>query len=222
MSQRSFIETLESRTLLSASPVLFNSTILADRATIRSDIFKFRAHAFACAAKLGAELRRIHRLTASGDTSLDASLLQLRTDSATLAAQLKADRQAEALNIQTDEATIRADIKQIHKDKHDAEALATDDTKLTNDRITLQTDLLAALDARITARQNAQTTIATDTQAIVTAAQNDSQATTKFTAAVTKFATDRTACLDKLTTDLTAIAAARTKLVTDLTAAQST
>jgi hypothetical protein len=140
-----------------------------------------------------------------------------------LGSELKNDRLAESAAALQDESTIKLAILQIRKDKTNADPSVevTDHTSLKNDRIQLQTDLLAGLDARIATRQGFENTISADTQAIVTAGQNDPQATTPFSDAIDKFAADRVTRIDVLTGDLQTIAAARQKLANDLTASAS-
>jgi hypothetical protein len=222
MARNAFIEGLESRTFLSATPLLFNSTIKVDRAMVQVALLKFRADLFLCGVKLTNDFRNIHKNIAAGDTSLVAPAQQLKADTKAMKAQLLADRLKEAANALADESTIKLDILQIKNDKGNAAALAVDHAKLKNDRIQLQNDLIAGLDSRIATRQTFETTISNDTQAIVTAANNDTAASAALKAAVIKFAADRVACLDKLTGDLQTIATARQKLANDLTAAQST
>ena len=222
MARQAFIESLESRTLLSASSLVFNPTLKADRLVVRADLLKFRSDIFANEAKLLVDLNTIKKNVAKGDTSLDASFAQLHADVKTMHTALRADRLAESAAALADESVIKLDLLQILKDRHNATAETADHAKLLSDRIKLQNDLIAGLDSRIATRQASETTIANDTQAIVTAADNDPAATDALKAAASKFADDRTTCLNTLTADLQTISAARTQLSNDLTAAQST
>lgn len=222
MARQVFIESLESRTLLSASSLVFNATLKADRLMVRADLLKFRSDIFANDAKLLVDLNTIKKNVAKGDTSLSASFAQLHADVKSMHITLQEDRLAESAAALADESVIKLDELQLLKDRHNATAETADHAKLLSDRIKLQNDLIAGLDSRIATRQASETTIANDTQAIVTAADNDPAASDALKAAASKFADDRITCLNTLTADLQAISAARTQLANDLTAAQST
>jgi len=223
MSYHTFVESLEKRELMSASPVpvLFNATVKADRLAIKADLLKFRGDVFACESKLLKDVIAIKKNVAKGDTSLVAPFQQLHTDVQAMRSQLRVDRLTEAANALAAESTIKMDIVQIIKDRGNATAEAADHAKLMADRVALQNALIAGLDARIATRQSSEMTISADCQAIVTAAQTDPNASAALQAAAATFAADRTACLNTLTSDLQTIEAARTTLVNDLTAAQS-
>ena len=219
------IEGLESRVFLSATPaapLLFNATVKADRLAIKAALLKFRSDIFACDAKLLRDTIAIKKNLAKGDTSLDASFLQLHNDVKAMRTALRVDRLTESANALADESTIKLDIRQIIKDRGNATALAADHVKLRADRIQLQNDLIAGLDSRVATRQAAEATLSTDVDAIVTAANADPNASAALKTAAQAFATDKTTCNAMFAADLAAIAAARTQLVADLTAAQST
>ncbi len=152
-----------------------------------------------------------------------ASFTQYRSDNKALGLALREDRLVQSANALADQSVIKLDILQILKDKGNATAETTDHSKLANDRVTLQNDLIAGINSRIATRQAAQTTIANDTAAIVTAADADTTDPnqTALTAAVSAFSTDRNEKLAALTTDLAAVEAARTQLMTDLGNEQS-
>ena len=217
------IEGLESRVLLSVTPapVLFNSTIKADRLDVKAALLKFRSDIFACDAKLLRDTVGLRKNIAKGDTSLNASLSQLHTDVQAMRSALRVDRLTESANALADESAIKLDIRQIIKDRGNTTALVADRAKLLADRIKLQTDLIAGLDSRVATRQAAQATLSSDVDAIVTAADADPNASAALKAAAQTFATDRTTCNATFAADLAAIATARSKLVADLTAAQS-
>jgi hypothetical protein len=216
----SMLHTLESRTLFTATPLpaLFDAAVLADRVAVRIDLLHFEADILAGSARLLADRKALKTAAPRGDTSLVAPFAQLAADNKTMQATLKADRLTESANALADESVIKLDILQIKKDKGNATAEAAAQTKLTNDRITLQTALIAGLDSRIATRTADAATITNDVNAIVTAADNDPAATQAFAAKAAVFAAQSTAILDKLTADLATITAARTKLVADLTA----
>jgi hypothetical protein len=222
MSRAPLFEGLESRVLLSTTPPpVFNPTVKADRLAIRADLLKFRSDIFACASTLLKDRIAINKNIAKGDTSLTAPFQTLRTDLSAFHTALREDRLAEAANALADESTIKLDLRQILLDKGNATALAADHAKLMTDRIQLQNDLIAGLDARIATRHSYLTTISNDVDAIVTAANNDPNASDALKAAAATFAADRTTCVTTLTADLQTIDAARAQLVADLTAEQS-
>lgn len=221
MSHNQFIEGLESRQFLSVTPI-FNASVVADRLVVRADLLHFESDIFANEAKLLVDIQNIKKNVAKGDTSLKAPFAQLHADVHTMQTALKEDRLTEAANALADESVIKLDEVQVLKNKGNAMAEAAAHTALRNERIKLQNDLIAGLDARIATRQADETTISNDTQAIATAAESDASATPALKAAAATFAADRLTCLNTLTADLQAIAAARTTLVAALTAAEST
>ena len=82
MADHTFIEGLESRVLMSATPapVLFNLTVKADRLAVRADLLKFRGDIAGCQSKLLKDIIAIKKNTAKGDTSLVAPFQQRRAD----------------------------------------------------------------------------------------------------------------------------------------------
>jgi hypothetical protein len=220
MSRTPLFEGLESRVLLSSTPV-FNPTVKADRLAVRAELLKFRSDIFACASTLLKDRIAINKNLAKGDTSLVAPFQTLRSDLNTFHTALREDRLAEAANALADESTIKLDLRQILLDKGNPTAETADHDKLHSDRIQLQNDLIAGLDSRIATRQSYLPTISSDVDAIVTAANNDPNASDALKAAAATFATDRTNCITTLTSDLQAIQTARAQLVADLTAEQS-
>ncbi len=221
MSYQQFVEGLESRQFLSVTPI-FNATVAADRLVVRADLLHFESDIFANDAKLLIDTQNIKKNVAKGDTSLKAPFAQLHADARHMRLTLKEDRLTEAANALGDESVIKLDLVQILKDKGNVTAEAADHTKLLTDRVKLQNDLIAGLDARIATRQTDEATISADTQAIVTAADNDVQATDGLKAAAATFAADRVTCIETLTTDLQTIASAHTTLAAALAAEQST
>jgi hypothetical protein len=220
MSHPRFVEGLESRQLLSAAHV-FNATVTADRLIVHANLQKFKNDINVQGARLSSDQKHIRARLAKGDTSLSASFATLHTDAANMRRALLADRLTESANALADESTIKLDLLQILKDKGNASALATDHTKLVNDRVKLQNDLTAGLDARIATRQADEGTISTDSQAIVTAANSDPAATAGLNVAVAIFARDRVNTLNILSADLQAIETARNNLANALTASLS-
>lgn len=221
MLSHALIESMESRTLMSAAPTLYSLTVQKDRLVVQSKLLKFQIDELSGAAKLLVDTQNIKKALAKGDTSLVAAFTQYRMDNKALGLALREDRLVESANALADQSIIKLDILQILKDKGNATAETADHSKLANDRVTLQNDLIAGINSRIATRQAAQTTIANDTAAIVTAADNDPNTTVDLQNAVNAFSTDRNAKLATLTSDLAAVEAARTQLMTDLGNEQS-
>ena len=223
MLNHALIESMESRTLMSAAPTLYSLTVQKDRLVVQTKLLKFQIDELSGAAKLLVDTQNIKKALAKGDTSLVAAFTQYRMDNKALGLALREDRLVESAAALADESVIKLDILQILKDKGNATAETADHSKLAGDRVTLQGDLIAGINSRIMTRQDAQTTIANDTAAIVTAADNDTTDPnqTALMAAVNAFSTDRNAKLATLTSDLAAVEAARTQLMTDLGNEQS-
>ena len=112
MPRSSFIEGLENRTFIMSAtpaPVLFNSTVQLDRIHVKIDLLRFNANIIAGDVKLANDLHRVNKKTPTGDTSLVASIAQLKTDSATLKSQLQQDRLTEQRKrASPDEAAIQS------------------------------------------------------------------------------------------------------------------
>ena len=74
-----FIEGLETRQFLSATPV-FNATVAVDRLVVRADLLHFESDIFANDAKLLVDTQNLKKNLAKGDTSLKAPFAQLHAD----------------------------------------------------------------------------------------------------------------------------------------------
>ena len=217
-----FTEALESRLLLSGSPITpFNSTVALDHAQITADLLKFRADLAGNHATLFADLLQIRKDGGTDSVTLNPLVDKYRTDHKSMEAALKSDRLAERKNVFNDEKTILADFKQIRMDKGNTAALSADHAKLLTDRITLQNDMIAGLNSRISSRQAFSTILVNDAQAVVDGVNADATASDALKADVTKWSTDHAAANTRLSDDLTTLVIDRAKLVNDLTAMQS-
>ena len=220
-AQKLFVEQLESRQLLSASPAVFNLTVRLDRLQVRVDLLKFRADTLSADATLLSDRISLRGDDVAAATTVVPLIAKLHTDVKTMRVQLLSDRLAEASNALRDESVIVGDLRQILLDKGNATALAADHAKLTNDRITLQNDLIAGLNTRIATRQSFYNTLFADGQAIQAAVLTDPNASPKLKADVAKWLIDGGNKLNTMLADLNKLVADRTKLVNDLTASQS-
>jgi hypothetical protein len=208
-------ETLESRTLMSASP--FDTAVKADRVQIRADLLKLDADFFADAGTLLTDNRALKADHLSSNTVLHPLVATLRSDVYSFDLALRADRLTEAANVITDEQVVVTELQKMFTDRKNPTALAADKSQLITDRANLQSAMVAGLTQRITDRESEISQITTDTQAILTALPN-SGANAKLTSDLTQFLTDKSAALTKITADLTKLSGDRTQLITDLNA----
>lgn len=214
-----FFEALESRTLLSISPVSLQ--VAADRLQVHADLVSFKADMLHDTATLLGDVKALKLDGVKADPTLGPLFATLKTDVKAMRSQLAADRLAQAKAVVKDQAAILKDMRQARMDRGNPTAVTADRAQLLADRIQLQTDEIAGLTARINTRQSAFDTISADLQAIATAASGDSGYSAKLTADINKFVTDRTNSLNTMTADLNKIKADRTQLQTDLAAMQN-
>lgn len=223
MSINSFIQPLESRTFLSATPtpVLFSSAITIDRLHVRIDQLRFQVAVLTFDAKLEHYHHVINKDTPMGDTSLVGPFATLESQEAMDTAMLKAatagDNTAEAAQ----EAVIKADIALIKKDKGNSTEESADHTKLMMDRATLEGLFVTDYTQRLNQRYMFESLITADAEGIVTANQKDPDTTPALTAAVTKFSDVRIAEVNTLTADLNKLSADTTTLENALAAAEN-
>lgn len=223
MAANLLIESLESRTLLSGNPanIALNATVRADHVQIRADLLKFRSDAFGNHSRLLSDVRAIRADHVKDATTVLPLIAKFRADEKTVRSQLNIDRLGQRQVELADESVIVGDLKKIALDKGNATLLTADRAQLLTDRIKLQTDLVAGLDARVATRQTGIATLDADMLAIVTAAQTDPNASPKLVADLQKAVTDKTNGFNTLTADLQTLVADRTKLIADLTAMQT-
>ena len=214
-----FFESLETRNLLSASPI--STQVKIDRLEVRADLLKFRADAVAGTATILTDLQRLKADALKNDTTLAPLLTKFRSDVKSMHQQLRMDRLNQSVNVLQDQVVIVKELIQVVKDKGNSAALVTDHQALLADRAQLQTDELNGLNTRITVRENDYNQLSTDLDNIVTAADSDANLTSTELADVNTFATDRNTLLTTLMSDLQTIQQARTSLSSAL-AAQAT
>jgi hypothetical protein len=212
-------ETLESRTLMSVSPI--STKVAIDRLEVRIDLLKFRIDTIFYTTKLLADSKRMQADGLKSDTTLTPLFATLHSDVQNMWAQLRVDRLTQASNVLADQSVIDKELVQIIADKGNSTALQADHAQLLTDRIQLQNDEIAGLNTRLATRQADYTTIFSDVSAIATAVAGDPNSSPALTTAVEHFTTDRTNTLNAMTTDISTVIAARTTLVADLTALQS-
>jgi hypothetical protein len=221
MFDNRFIQSFESRLMMSGTPAAFSTAVKLDQLQIQVDLLKFKADCLHNTATMLGDITAI-KADDPGQASTLAPLVKtFRSDLKAMNLALAEDRYAQFSAMAADQSVIYADLAKIIHDKGNATAEATDHSNLLAERIKYQNDAIAGLNTRIATRENAYTTILADGQAIVTAVDGDSNASAKLQAAVSKWFSDKTVCLNTMTTDLAKLVADRTQLVTDLTAMQS-
>jgi len=221
MLENRFIQSFESRLLMSATTAVFSPAVKVDQLQIQADLAKFKADCLQNTATMVGDITAIKADDPGQLKTLTPLVKTFRTDLRTMNLDLAADRASQASAELADESIIYADLAKIIRDRGNATAEATDHSNLLAERIKLQNDAIAGLNTRIATRENAYTTILADGQAIVTAVDSDTNASAKLQAAVQKWFSDKTVCLDTMTTDLSKLVADRTQLVSDLTAMES-
>jgi hypothetical protein len=214
-----FLEPLESRLLMSVSPVDLQVTL--DQAQVTADLVKFRADAAGCDVTLLADCQAL-KLAGLGNNATMLSLFTtLHTDLTQMQAQLAADRLAQSVAVLQAQANVNTDIERMIVNRDNPTALTADRALLLRDRVAVQQDDIAGLNTRIATRQTDYNTISADLQAISTAAWGDAGVSHRLTLAVQKFDADRTAKLATMMTDLTKVQTDRTTLSNDLVKLES-
>jgi hypothetical protein len=212
-------ESLESRTFLSASPV--STQVAIDRLQVRADLLQFRSDAAGGTAKILTDLQKLKADGLRKDPTLAPLFIKFRSDVKSMHQQLFMDRLNESAAVLHDDSVIVKELIQIIKDKGNATALGADHQTLVADRVQLQSDEVAGLNARITTRQNDYNQLSTDLDNIVAAADADTSLTSSDLADVNTFSADRTTLLTTLMSDLQTIEQARTSLSSALAAEET-
>jgi len=214
-----FTETLESRTLMSVSPI--STQVAADRLQIKADLLQFKSDVLHNTAVILGDVTVLKADGLKNDPTFVPLFKQLHTDLQSMWTQLRIDRLNEASNVLHDQSVIVTELRQLLLDQGNPTAVAADRAQLLTDHIQLQNDEIAGLTSRITTRETDYSTIFADLGAISAAVTGDTTASPALLAEVQKFTADRTNCLNTMTTDLQNLINDRTQLVTDLTALQS-
>jgi hypothetical protein len=214
-----FFEPLENRTLFSVVP--HDPQVVADRLHVDAALLKFQADAISCTATLLIDAAAIKAHYTPSELALEPLVKTLGTDVQAMWNQLYADNLSESKAVIKDDSNIVAELEKIVKDHGNVAALKTDHATLLADRVQLEKDEIAGLDARIATRTADYTKIFADITNITTAAGKDKNLTSTQKAEINKFASDGTICLNKMLADLKTIAADRTKLMNDLIAEEA-
>ena len=208
---------------MSASPSPLTSAVSLDHDQIRADLLKFRSDMLSGFVTFQNDVTAIKNDGVSNATTVLPLINTFFSDVHKMRKALKADLLAESKAVNADERLIFQDMRMITHDRHhhDKAGNTADHAQLLADRIQLQEDMIAGLNARIATRQSDFTTLSADMNVIVTAAQSDPNASAQLVTDLQKAQTNETNRLNTLTSDLQTIVADRTKLVSDLTAMQS-
>jgi hypothetical protein len=218
-----FFEGLESRALMSASPSPLTEAVKLDHDQIHADLLKFRSDMLSSFVTFQNDVTAIKNDGVANATTVLPLINTFFTDLKSMRKQLKGDLLDEGRKVDHDCDKISMNMMHIGRDhrNHDHDGSESDHADLLANRIQLQKDMIAALNARITVRQTFLTTLENDMNAIVTAAQSDPNASAQLVTDLQKAQTDETNRLNTAISDLQKIAADRTQLVADLTAMQT-
>jgi hypothetical protein len=214
-----FLEPLESRLLMSVSPVSLQVTL--DRAQVTADLVKFRADAAGCDVTLLADCQALKVAGLGNNATMLSLFTTLHTDVTNMQTQLAADRLAQSVAVLQAQANVSTDLEKIIIDRGNTTKLTADRSQLLQDRVAVQQADINGLNTRIATRQADYTTISADLQAISTAVSVDAGVSHKLTLAVQKFNLDRTTKLATMMTDLTKVQTDRTTLSNDLVKLES-
>ena len=216
------IESLESRTLLSASAI--NSQVAIDRLEVKADFLKFRADIAANSATLLGDAQTLKNDGLYKDPTLKPFFQALHKDVTGIHQQLLADNLNEKVNVLQDQILIVKEQIQILKDKASGNtaAVTADQALILQDRVKLQDDEIAGLNTRIQTRENDLSELSTAVSNLVTAVEADPSAAAQAAIPdVQKFATDRDNAFTTLTSDLDTLMVARTTLSNALMALET-
>jgi hypothetical protein len=214
-----FLESLESRSMMSASPI--STQLQIDRLDVRAALLKFRYDVVTTSATLIADCSALQAADLKQDTTLAPLFTALHKDVKAMRHTLDLDKLTESAAVLNDESVIDTELVKYAQDSGNEAARTADRIQLRKDHIQLQTDEIAGLNARLTTRETEQTALTNDLNAITTALGSDTNASAVLKTAVSTFVTDRTSSLVLFETDLKAVVAARTQLAADLTASLS-
>jgi hypothetical protein len=211
MSKRfSIVESLESRTLMSANP------LPADRLAVAAAVLEEASVANANAGTLLTARQAVNQ-SGVGDNSTEGTLLaKFKSDAAAGALVLQADRDNQASAVAAAKGVVVDQLEVVLADKGtDAEAGAK--ATLFADRAAVQQAYITGLNQRITDRNTLYNTLFNDQTAIANAEAGagltDGQET-----ALNNYTGDKLTAVTNLTATLNGVVTARTQLMTDLNA----
>ncbi len=211
-----FLESLESRQLMSVSP--FSTQVQQDRLAVQKALLNFRSDLNSYTATLLADCSALQSADVKQDSTLLPLFKQLHKDAKSMRLSLKEDRLNESSAVLKDESAVVAEESQFLSDAGNKTARAADRVQIREDRIQLQADEIAGLNARLTTRETDESILSGDITAITNALAGDTGASSALQAAVKNFVTDRTDSLSAFQTDIEGIITARNQLMTDLKA----
>jgi hypothetical protein len=212
-------ETLESRLLMSASTnAALSAAVQTDRLQVQVDLLKFRADCLYSSSTMLSDILKIKADAGGKIPAVAPAVAKMHCDLNAMHQALFADRLTEAENVYADESVIAGARLKCLEDKGTS-AETADRAALLADRIKLQNDMIAGLNARLATRQADYTQIFADGQTVIAAVQSDTNAA--VVADVTKYVNDKATWMTTLSGDLQNLINDRTQLVADLTAEQT-
>jgi hypothetical protein len=217
-----FFETMESRKMLSVSPTAaLRETLQQDQAQVQAALEQFQSDAVCYTKTILGDIAKLKADGATSDAALMHTFQKFHADVESMWAELKTARINQYEAVSQDQSAVCAELVQILQDKGNPTAEHADREQLLADRVQLEQDAVAGLNARLTIRENAYGTLFSDLSAIDSEVQSDPNASSQLQADVQQFVTDRGDCLTAMAHDIHDVIVARTQLITDLTAMES-
>jgi len=215
MKYRSMIalETLESRTLYSATP---SPTILADEAAVTAAKAQKAADLSAGAQTLLADNLQLAQDRSTKSSQLAPLQLQLQSDETLENEAIQTDHENDLSTRIADRTAITNDLRAILADLGNSGAEITDHAQLATDQAKLKSDIAADVITLNDTKSTYKTTILSDRLAITNARISDDPA---IDADKTKILTDELAEKNTLLADQEAVVSAELKLAEDRLAA---
>jgi cytochrome c556 len=214
-----FMESLESRSLMSASA--FSTQVSADLSNVRTALLKFRYDILTNMATVSADRDALDADGLAKDAVLSPLFATVHNQSKVLQHTVIDDTLAESSAVVKDESVVVKELKRYASDDGNEAARTADRKQLRKDRVQLQDDELAGLNARLVTRESEINALSDQLDAITAALGTDSKASAKLRSDTTKFVTDAKSYLDVVNGDLESIVTARTQLIADFNASVS-
>lgn len=215
--------------LPSSSPVVkvtqplgtFNAAVSADLAKFSAAFATFSSDTLIDSSDLVSAAAVIKTDDPAQAATIAPLITRLDADVKSAQTVLKSETVKPSKLVLTDESAVAAAELKLTLDSANPPLVAADLAALKQDRIKLQADLLAQLDAAIAVGPPDKTKLAADAAALINAIGSGASASTALKAAVAALVLDRTNFLNKITADLSLLSKIRAALNTDLTAEQS-
>ena len=206
-----FCESLESRTLMSATPspavVAAEQKLLGDLATYSTDKGTWNATILKDLQKLAADQH------SASTVDVSAQIATLQQDRTTLLTTLLNDKTALRTKVDNDLIAVITDAQTVRTDKQtNSPNLAADEAALANAKLALVNDRASARTTLINDNQTLRSKVLADRQAIITARLAGGGSNTQFLTDRQQLVTDRQSRLNVLSADALTIVADRQAL----------